>query len=170
MSLTIQSNINQGLSLLSLVASQTPLAATQREKAAHKAAVKLKEQEVVAAYDEITPGSTEEEVFAEAYGEALGKETAAKKQLFEKEPTTARAKEYITARTTEKDYREAEEEYAAEKAEKASARAAKRAENALKEEQKRIAQSNRIAAILEGTPAHTTKLITEAKETKYGKK
>lgn len=169
MSLNIQSNINQGLSLLSLVASQTPMAATQREKSAHKAAVKLKEQEVVeageaaeemiAAYDEITPGSTEEDVFAEAYGESLGKETAAKKQLFEKEPTTARAKEYITARTTEKDYREAEEEYAAKKAEKA-----------LKREQERIAKSNRIAAILEGTPAQTTKLITEAKEAKYGKK
>ena len=151
MSLNIQSNINQGLSLISLLGSQTPMAAKQREKAAYQAKVEIYSadvaaaeavsEEAIAAYDVTEAGTEQEEVAGELYGEALEKEVKAREKLFEVNPTKEGALSIIKTRSAVTGYREA-----------------------LEKEQNRISKSNRIAAILEGTPAQTTQLITEARK------
>ena len=163
MSLNIQSNINQGLSLISLLGSQTPMAAKQREKAAYQAkvekfsadvaAAEAASEEAIAAYDVPKAGTEEEKAAGELYGKALEEEVKARERLFEIHPTREGALSLAKTRSAVTGYRETQ----AEEIER-------QAREALEKEQKRISESNRIAAILEGTPAHTTQLITEARK------
>lgn len=79
--MSIQANVNQGLSLMGLLASQTPRAEANREKAAEKARIKSAEKNV--------------ELAGKAEAEALDKYTAAIEKVGARKDLTDIEKEAI---------------------------------------------------------------------------
>lgn len=158
--MNIQSGINQTLSIASLLMSQTPLAEKARQKQREQEEIKRLGKKVdvaseatdVAFESGIDPKPSEETY--QAYETALGKETEARKQLFEANPTPETYKQYLASEENLQEQKEAAETDRIKKA---------------KEEEKRIALSNRVASILEGTgidPVSATKNIERLRNKK----
>lgn len=150
--MSIQSTINQGLSLAGLLISQSPAAEARKAVAAEKGKADYLNKQVRKAEEtsdtaletalnvwEKDATGTAADVVEDLYMSSLESEISAAKDLFKAAPTQETGEMVTNKETALRDYKE---EIAERKADEAAAKA----QNALKAEQKRLARSR----ILEG--------------------
>lgn len=142
--MSIQSNINQGLSLMSLLVSQTPMAEIGREKAAEEAAQRAQEKQIqkdIAEYEAMATQKKKPGTEAEAAVqlEIAKKGQAAYKQAFEHKPSDETYEGYLTAEKAVADYTGQKEEIIKQEKEKAEKKAKE------EEVQKNIADYEKLA-------------------------
>ena len=166
--MSIQSNVNQGISLVSLLASQTPMAAAQREKAVHSQQIKTLRENVSRAEEanyqalalaenaetEFKGNKEAEEAAYEVYGDTLKAELEARERLFREDPTAEDVRQLVLTRGAISGYEtglaEARETADQKRGIKSkTAEATKKARENLAAEQERIAASNEITRSLD---------------------
>lgn len=157
--MSIQSNINQGLSLMSLLASQTPAASARKEEAIRKKDIELTERRLANAqetenialkdYEKLLSNEkiTDEEIMksaeAKLYNEAGSRVQSIQEELMAKDPTAERQKAILA--------REKETSNERERVELAKSAAQEK----LKLEQERIAASRAITEGISYSPETT---------------
>lgn len=145
--MSIQSNINQGLSLAGLLFSQTPVAEAAREKkrieAQHKTNIKLAkekrnlagaaENEALEVYTSaIESGRADVSAEEQTWKETMAAETAAHEQLVALDPTAENVRGLVSRRKAERDQEEID----------------RKAQEDLEKEQRRLAESNAIRKMI----------------------
>lgn len=161
--MNIQQNINQTLSIAGMLMSQTPMAATAKEKELEKMRTKQAHQrynKATAVAEQAIPESREPtEAEYRVYEMAEGAATEAAEELFKQDPTPETAEQLKLSYEGMEAYQESKEAEMEQKAQKAQ-----------KREQNRLARS----AILEGVyhpltdiPARQVGQIKREKEAKY---
>lgn len=138
--MSIQSTINQGLSLAGLLLSQTPMAEASRVKAREAAELSeskrrlTKAEEVTGTVQEMVeeieklPTENERRIAEEEYSAALGRETEAQRDIFQREPTREGIRSIIRSRSAREEFEQA----------------ARDAREALERENERLETSNAI--------------------------
>lgn len=157
--MSIQSTVNQGISLLGFMIGQTPMAAAQREKAVEAERTRKVKQDLARAGEsteaslssletvlDTSKSEGEKRTAEDLFSEQLKREIDIQTELFEREPTVERAQSLIHARTASRDY---DETLAEDRQENPTARATREAQSALAAEQNRLAASNEITRSLD---------------------
>ena len=120
--MSIQSTINQGLSLMGLLVSQTPMAEASRTRAREEAELSeskrrlAKAEEVTGTVQEMVeeieklPTENERRIAEEEYSSALERETEAQMDIFQREPTREGIRSIIRSRSARMEFDEAARE------------------------------------------------------------
>ena len=150
--MSIQANINQGISLAGLLLSQTPMAAAQREKVAEEQRARAEQRQAdkdVETYENLAEYGIEPETEAEAAVQSMiaEKGAAAYERQFELNPITKTYKKYTQALEAKGYYQREQSRLSKSQETKNAAADAGEAEAA------RIAESRRITKMItEGIP------------------